>query len=51
MGQVRRIETIGFAREADATPGTAVALSTGFCVSVDSGILRPVVVHTPNTWT
>lgn len=41
--QIVRQRTIGIAREDDATKGTAVALSTGHCVSVEEGILRSEV--------
>lgn len=47
-GRIRRFDTLGIAREDDATKGTAVALSTGHCFGVTSGILRPVVEMTPN---
>ena len=41
--QLVRQRTLGIAREDDATKGTAVALATGHCVSVESGILRAEV--------
>jgi hypothetical protein len=45
MTRVRRLYSLGFAREADGTKGTAVAISTGMFVGVEGGQLKPVAEY------
>lgn len=41
--QIRRLDSIGFAREDDAAKGTSVAVSTGLFAGISSGQLKSVV--------
>jgi hypothetical protein len=45
MPQIRRINTMGVAREDDAAKGTSVAVSTGMFFGIDSGMLKSMVEY------
>jgi hypothetical protein len=48
MTKVRRLYSLAVAREADATKGTAVAVTTGHFIGVEGGQIKPEVEYADN---